>query len=139
MQELKIKIPIPPRTKKNSQRIVKTKTGAYCILPSKHYTQYEKDAMWFIPVGETIKRPVNVKAVFYMDTRRRVDLVNLQEALLDVLVRAGMLADDNCSIVAAMDGSRVAYDKEHPRTEITITDMEEKNDDGARIECDILP
>lgn len=121
MQELKIKIPIPPRTKKNSQRIVKTKNGGHCILPSKQYTQYEKDAMWFIPGGETIKHPVNVKAVFYMDTRRRVDLVNLQEALLDVLVRAGLLEDDNCTIVASMDGSRVLYDKEHPRTEITIT------------------
>lgn len=122
MQELKIKIPIPPRTKKNSQRIVKTKNGGHCILPSKQYTQYEKDAMWFIPGGETIKHPVNVKAVFYMDTRRRVDLVNLQEALLDVLVRAGLLEDDNCTIVASMDGSRVLYDKERPRTEVIITE-----------------
>ncbi len=132
MQELKIKIPIPPRTKKNSQRIVKTKNGGHCILPSKQYTQYEKDAMWFIrsrltmlPGGETIKHPVNVKAVFYMDTRRCVDLVNLQEALLDVLVRGGLLEDDNCTIVASMDGSRVLYDKEHPRTEITITATED--------------
>lgn len=82
--------------------------------------------MWFVPSAQTIDKPVNVKALFYMDARRRVDLVNLQEALLDVLVRAGLLADDNSSIVASMDGSRVLYDKDRPRTEVTITPAKKK-------------
>jgi two-component system response regulator (stage 0 sporulation protein A) len=42
-----------------------------------------------------IEGAVNVQMVFYMPTRRRVDLVNLQEAALDVLVRGEVLADDN--------------------------------------------
>lgn len=82
--------------------------------------------MWFVPSAQTIDKPVNVKALFYMDARRRVDLVNLQGALLDVLVRAGLLADDNSSIVASMDGSRVLYDKDRPRTEVIITEAEEE-------------
>lgn len=71
-----------------------------------------------------IEHPVNVRALYFMETRRKVDLPNLDECLLDVLVKANVLADDNSKIVVSMDGSRVLYDKERPRTEITITDTE---------------
>ena len=40
---------------------------------------------------------------------------------MDVLVKAGTLKDDSCSIVVSTDGSRVFYDKENPRTEVEIT------------------
>lgn len=64
---------------------------------------------------------VNVKCIYFMPTKRRVDLVNLQEATLDVLVAYKIIDDDNSQIVASMDGSRVYYDKENPRTEIEIS------------------
>ena len=118
---IKFTINVIPVTKKNSQRIViNKKTGRPMILPSANYAQYEKDARWFIPNVETIEGPVNVKAVFYMPTRRRVDLVNLEEALLDVLVKYKVLADDNNLVVHSMDGSYVDYDKDSPRTEVYI-------------------
>ena len=60
-----------------------------------------------------------------MPTRRRVDLTNLMEAAHDVLVAAGILADDNNTIIVSVDGSRVLYDKEYPRTEIIIQELEE--------------
>ena len=75
----------------------------------------------FMPRVSTIDRTVNVKATFYMSTHRIVDLVNLHEALLDVLVKHRVLDDDNSRIVVSMDGSRVDYDKENPRTEVEIT------------------
>ena len=49
---------------------------------------------------------------------------NLEEALLDVLVRYCVIDDDNAEIVAAMDGSRVLYDKANPRTEVIIEYLE---------------
>lgn len=117
-----IEIPLNPVTKKNSQDIA-YKNGKPFILPSKAYRQYEKDAVWFLPqLG--IDYPVNIKCLFYMKTHRRVDLVNLLEAIDDILVRAGALRDDNCEIVAGHDGSRVYYDKERPRTEIYIEEIE---------------
>lgn len=64
---------------------------------------------------------VNLKGTFYMPTKRRVDLVNLLEALQDILVLAGVLVDDNSEIVVSTDGSRVLLDRENPRTEIEIT------------------
>lgn len=120
-------IDLPPRSKKNSMQIlVNPRTRRPFISPSSAYKAYRKAALMLIPADarQNIDYPVNVCAVFRMPTRRKVDVVNLQEALLDVLVDAGVLADDNSGIVAGMDGSRVVYDKEKPGTEVTITRME---------------
>lgn len=114
-----------PRTKKNSARILKSRSGGRFVAPSKAYADYETDCL------RQIKRPhspvsarVNVRCVYYMKTARRVDLANLIEATTDILVKAGVLADDNSKIVAAHDGSRVEHDKKNPRAEIWIEEME---------------
>lgn len=120
--EIRFTILLAPVTKKNSQRIVRC--GSYSrIMPSKQYERYEKDAGHFlrrIAPTQPIDEPVEVTAVFYMPTRRRVDLTNLLEAVDDVLVKYGILADDNSKIIASHDGSRVMYDKANPRTEVSI-------------------
>ena len=123
-------IPLPPVTKKNSAQVVHT--GQKCpvcrrgknvrLLPSKQYREYEEAALWCLQRKEPIDAPVNVRCLFYMPTKRKVDKSNLEEACHDLLVIAGVLADDNRDIIAATDGSRVLYDKENPRTEIYITD-----------------
>lgn len=123
---ISITIPLTPVSKKNSQRIVIVR-GRPMIIPSKVYKDYEKAAVALLRQqysGEPIATEVNVAMVFYMPTHRRVDLVNLQEACLDVLVMAGILKDDNSKIVACMDESYVTYDKKNPRTEITITEVD---------------
>lgn len=114
-------IPLAPKTKKNSVRIARSKSGRRFVLPSAEYERYEREAGWFIKAPDApIDTPVNVCCMFYMPTKRRVDLVNLLNCILDVLVKHGVLADDNCKIVVSMDGSRVLYDKESPRTEVFI-------------------
>jgi Holliday junction resolvase RusA-like endonuclease len=50
----------------------------------------------------------------------------LLEAIDDIMVKAGLLKDDNYKIIAAHDGSRVYVDKNRPRTEVIITKFEEK-------------
>ena len=62
-----------------------------------------------------------------MPTRHKVDIVNLQAALDDLLTEMGVFADDNRDIVAAHDGSRVCWDKAKPRTEVTITALPDEN------------
>lgn len=115
-----------PRTKKNSARILRTRSGAPFVAPSKAYADYETDCLRQIkrPHGPVSAR-VNVRCVYYMKTARRVDLANLLEATCDILVKAGVLEDDNSKIVAAHDGSRVEIDRENPRVEIGIEEMEE--------------
>lgn len=114
-------IPIPPVTKKNSSNIFLNKaTGKRFIRPSDRYCQYEKDFILLCPNIPVIDFPINVKALYYMPSRRRVDLVNLHSALHDCLVKKGVILDDNCNIIVSTDGSRVYYDKENPRTEVII-------------------
>ena len=117
-----------PVTKKNSQRIlVNSATGQRFIAPSAQYKQYEKDAAFQLSKQfsgrKPIDSPVNISCEFFMPTSRKVDLTNLLEAADDVLVKAGVIADDNSNIVAGHDGSRVWIDREKPRTEITISKM----------------
>lgn len=124
MQEICFTIPLNPVTKKNSQRILKTRDGRSFIAPSAKYKDYEKQAGRYLPKLESpLSDPVEVKAVFYMATRRKVDLTNLLEALDDILVKYGVLEDDNYTILASHDKSRVYHDKENPRTEVTITKL----------------
>jgi Holliday junction resolvase RusA-like endonuclease len=118
-------IPLAPISKKNSQRILRNRrTGKRFIAPSEAYEKYEAAAAVFIPRSVHINEPVNIKCLFYMPTRRKCDLTNLLEAIDDVLVKTGLLADDNYTIIESHDGSRVYYDKENPRTEIYITKAE---------------
>lgn len=121
---MKFTILTAPVTKKNHGQIIfNRKTGKRGFIPSKAYRNYLAQAREYIPESH-IKKPVNVKAVFYMKTRRRVDLTNLCEALHDVMCECGCIDDDNCRIIVSMDGSRVDYDKENPRTEVEITEIE---------------
>lgn len=125
MIDLKFTIPLVPVSKKNSQQIlVNRATGRPFIMPSKQYKEYEAAAGWFIPKVETIREAVNVKCVFYMPTRRKCDLPNMLESIDDVMVKYGLLEDDNFTIIQSHDGSRILYDKERPRTEVHITNVE---------------
>jgi Holliday junction resolvase RusA-like endonuclease len=123
MDTLKFTILLNPVTKKNSQQII-TVGGHPRIIPSKAYREYEENCGWFLPKVEVIAHPVNIKAKYYMQTHRKVDLCNLHEALHDVLVKYRIIEDDNSRIVVSTDGSRVLYDKDHPRTEVEITEVE---------------
>ena len=122
---IRITIPGAPVTKKNSQRIIRLGDGRPSIRPSKKFEAYQTAAGYYIPAKCRIKldEPVNVRCLYYMPTRRRVDLVNLLEATCDILVHYGVLSDDNSAIVAAHDGSRVRYDKGNPRAEIAIEEL----------------
>lgn len=119
-------IPVIPRTKKNSSRIVRSK-GRYFVIPSAAYKKFEAECKPYIP-ALGIDYPINLKAVYMMPTRHRVDLVNLHEALCDVLVTHGMLKDDNSNIVYSMDGSYVSYSKDNAGIMIEIERIENEEE-----------
>ena len=123
-----ITIPICPRTKKNHSQVI-TVNGRPRVIPSKQYAQFEKDCGAYINCKQLgIDYPVNIKCVYFMDTKRKVDLINLLGATMDILVHYGVIADDNSKIAASHDGSRVDYDKDNPRTEITICGYEKEKE-----------
>lgn len=131
-------IPLDPRTKKNSPQIAGTgKRCPYCnkftrqfIVPSKANKLYTARSLSYLKEKQEqpIDYPVHIKYLFYKGTRHRVDALNLAEAADDLLVEAGILADDNSNIVVHHDGTRVLYDKQNPRTEIYIYEYKEEED-----------
>ena len=89
VENRKFTINVVPRTKKNSSQIIICK-GRPMLIPSKQYREFEKECLLLIPskYRKNIDYPVNIKAIFYRDSKRKVDLTNLLEALDDMLVKA---------------------------------------------------
>ena len=91
------------------------------VIQGKTYREYEESCKKYIPrLTKPITEPVVVECLFYRRERRVVDLANLQAAINDILVKYKVLADDCRDIIASGDGSRVYWDKDNPRTEVTI-------------------
>ena len=134
-------IPLDPRTKKNSHRIAGC--GKRCPVCGKYEKQFVKNGNttteYAFHAGQYLyPRPLSpidsrVHLVYrlYTATRHRKDDLNLYEALDDILVSNGILADDDRNHIRSRDGSRVLYDKEHPRSEIYIYSYEEEEDPCA--------
>jgi Holliday junction resolvase RusA-like endonuclease len=119
---MKIEIPLLCRSKKNSQEIkFNYKTRKPFISQSDLYKQFEKDCGYFMPkLKEPIQKPINLKCTFIVPDRRKRDLTNLLNAIQDILVKYGVLEDDNSNIVAGLDGSRIIYQKGIEKTIIEI-------------------
>lgn len=143
---IKFTLPVRPATKKNEPRLLwkksqfpyQIKIGKFVIatimyrpliIPSAKYEDFEKLCSPYLTRVKTelgtIRYPINIKALFYRETKHRVDLTNLCEALDDAMVKAELLLDDNRDIIAGHDGSRVYYDKLNPRIEIEITELKD--------------
>ncbi len=121
-----------PRVKKNTQRSVGYGKATRRIN-SAAYTKWESFAA---PQLEDVKRQFrrmtgrpfptvdftfNFRAQFFMDTSGQVDLSALYEGIQDLMVKHGMLLDDNSQLLLSHDGSGVSVDRAHPRTVIEIT------------------
>ncbi len=121
---------VRPATKKNSRQIVMR--GKYpVLLPSKQYQKFEKECLPYLRhVKDTvgiINYPVNIECLFYTETKRKIDLTNLLNAIDDAMVKSGLILDDNRDIIAAHDGSRVFHDKFNPRIEVKVTRLKDYN------------
>lgn len=99
----------------------------HMLIPSKQYKAYERDFVsQCIKIGvsnKKLSKRLNIACVYYMKTKRKVDLTNLLSATMDCLAKAKVIEDDNCNIACSHDGSRVFYDKDNPRVEIKISEV----------------
>ena len=122
-----IKIPLMCRSKKNSQEIhVNCRTGKPFVSQGKLYKQFEQECGYYLlKYKKNISTPVNLKCTFYVKDKRKRDIVNLLNAIQDILVKYGVIADDNYNIVKSVDGSRIIYEKGREETIIEIEREEE--------------
>ncbi len=134
-------IELDTRTKKNHMTIAGTgpkcpkcgKKARLFVCQGRANTKYSLEAAHFLTPRprKPLEGPVWLVYKVYKETRRKVDDLNLYASLDDILVKEGILKDDNSDIVRSRDRSRVYYDKERPRAEIYIYKYEEEEEDGT--------
>jgi Holliday junction resolvase RusA-like endonuclease len=122
---MKIVIPLMCRSKKNSEQIfINKKTHKPFVSQSELYKEFERNCAYFLNKYQSnISYPINLKCTFYVKDKRKRDIVNLLNAMQDILVKYNVIADDNYNIVQSVDGSRIIYEKGREETIIEIEEI----------------
>lgn len=117
---MKLTISDTTPSKKNSR--INTRSGR--SFPSKRFSAWEAVALPELAeqfAGYKITGyPIAVTMVFYDGDLRRHDLDNQCSSILDTLVKAGVLEDDNQKFVDTITLQYGGLDRENPRCEIFL-------------------
>ena len=126
-----IVIPGKIPSKKNSKRI--SCRGKFpLVLPSKAFEEWEHDARILIASERNklsaadrnhipLRVPCEVEITFFAHDARLFDLTNKAESVMDLLVDAGFLSDDNISVVRKVVLVSGGIDRVNPRAEVKIS------------------
>lgn len=109
-------------SKKNSR--INTRSGR--SFPSKRFSEWEKTALpelkeQFVGLKVT-QYPIALTMVFFNADNRRHDLDNQSSSVLDTLVKAGVIEDDNQNKIDCLQLQYGGTDKVNPRCEVYIED-----------------
>lgn len=90
------------------------------MISSAAYLEWEGDALWQLKGKPKVKTyPTTISCIFYNKDKRRRDNSNMLDSVQDVLVKAGILEDDNCWLLD-VGGARSELDSLNPRVEVTL-------------------
>lgn len=108
-------------SKKNSV-IAMCRGGRAIHIPSNEYRKWHRDAEIQL---RGIRKPDykytdSLSITIYPPDKRKGDLTNKAESIMDLLVDIGVLEDDNWYVIPRLQLQFGAVDKEKPRAEITI-------------------
>lgn len=109
-------------SKKNSKQII-CRGSRPMLLPSESYKAWHETQMWILKrfrPPEPLKS-VKVEITLYAESARKADLTNKAESIMDLLVDAGILHDDNWFEVGDLHLKFGGIDREDPRALIEIT------------------
>lgn len=119
---LKIILNGTPPSKKNAKIIV-CRGSRPLVLPSKNYTAWHDEQMWLLKKYKQKFQFARLVITFFSGDKRLYDLTNKAESIMDLLVDAGILADDNYSVVADL---HLVYGGIAPKSPHVIIDIYEK-------------
>lgn len=109
-------------SKKNSRRQIRC-GGRTINIPSKNYEEWHRDASMQL-IAQRAKKiageyhKVDIK--LFAPDRRKGDLTNKAESIMDLLVDNGIIEDDNWFVVGGLHLFFGGVDKENPRAEVII-------------------
>ena len=87
-------------SKKNS-KIMVCRGKFPILLPSSKYTEWHKGALLQLGGKKPIKSNT-IKLTFIAGDNRKFDLSNKAESIMDLLVDAGLIEDDNYSVISEL-------------------------------------
>lgn len=121
MNDLEIIIPGEVISKKNGQKIIRC--GKFPrIKAGDAYLKWEKQAvqeLQFKRINWTGDYPIELHMFFYRKTRRAFDYSNMVESIQDMLIKAGVILEDNfLHVIPVVSG--MSIDKDHPRVVVNI-------------------
>lgn len=114
---MKLVIYGPTPSKKNSKIIV-CRGKFPMLLPSTSYVNWHKLALVQL-MGKKAIKSSELILTFFAGDNRKFDLTNKAESIMDTLVDAGLIIDDNYSIISKLTLVFGGVDKGHARCEIT--------------------
>ncbi len=117
-------------SKKNSKKIIYVR-GRPLIISSEAYKKWHDQALAQLWGKKPVQGQIDaVELILYPSTKRHYDLSNHTESLMDLLVDAEIIQDDNYTVVPELRVKFGGHDKDNPRAEINIYESE-KTDQAA--------
>lgn len=107
-------------SKKNS-KIMVCRGKFPMLLPSSRYTEWHKDALQQL-AGKPKINESHLTLTFFAPDNRKFDLTNKAESIMDTLVDAGLIEDDNYSVISELTLKFGGVEKNQARCEIEYTD-----------------
>lgn len=107
-------------SKKNSKQIIYVR-GRPLIIPSKNHKQWHTQAISQLYGIKPVARQIDcIELIFYPSTKRKFDLTNKAESIMDLLVDARIIEDDNYTVLPKVILQIGSQDKLNPRCEIYV-------------------
>lgn len=105
--------------KKNAATMAKRR-GQWVRVPSKAYQAWEKKELPTLIDTPKFSGPVSIDYAFYPGSLKLFDLSNSIEGVNDVLVKAGIIEDDNWMIIRSLNPHVAAFDRGNEHCVVTI-------------------
>ena len=92
------------------------------LVSSRAHGVWHADALWQLKEQRTrpMEGKIGVEMMFYFPDKRRADLTNKAESVMDLLVDAGIIKDDNASVCPEVLLRFGGVDRERPRVEVGL-------------------
>lgn len=121
MTHITLKGDVP--SKKNSLRRI-MRGGKIFTVPSAAHEKWYATQRALLGIRKPQPGSYAVTLTMFPATKRRGDLSNKAESVMDLLVAAGYLSDDNWFVVSHLDLYFGGCDKENPRVEVGIARLD---------------
>jgi Holliday junction resolvase RusA-like endonuclease len=109
-------------SKKNSKKIIQVR-GRILIVPSTKFEKWHKEAVKEMMSQHYClegKKVCRVEINLYAPDKRKGDLTNRAESLMDLLVDCGIIKDDNWFEIPQVVLGFGGVDRQNPRVEIFL-------------------